>query len=449
MKFGLTLVVLLLLFPLFSQTVQVQEFASGLTSPVEIANCGDDRLFVVQKNGQIKIIENDGTVLATPFLNISSLVSNSGEQGLLGMAFHPDFLSNGYFFVNYIRSSDESTVIARYQVSGTNDNIADPLGEEVLVIAQPYTNHNGGSIQFGPDGNLFIAMGDGGSGGDPDNYAQNKQSLLGKLLRINVDALPYTIPATNPYADGVNGKPEIYSIGLRNPWKFSFDNATEMIWIADVGQGDWEEVNRQPISDATLNYGWRCYEGNESYNMTGCDPNAAYVTPIHVYSLAGSVCAVTGGYVYRGSQNPGWHGNYFFSDYCTSQLFILDPITNEVSTHTGLLGNISTFGIDKDGEIYAAGLNNGIVYKLTAPNVGIEQIDLKEIVMLPNPTRGLLKIESEESEYNVTVFNLEGRKLATFENVSQIDLSEYEGDIFLVNYQSSQRQKTVKILVNQ
>lgn len=449
MKFGFTLLLFFLSFQSYSQFVQTQVFASGLTSPVDIANCGDERLFIVQKNGQIKITESNGTVLSTPFLDISSLVSNSGEQGLLGMAFHPDYATNGYFFVNYVRASDQSTVIARYKAPSYSSNVADPLGEEVLVISQPYANHNGGSLHFGPDGNLFIAMGDGGSGGDPDNYAQNKQSLLGKLLRIAVDALPYTIPATNPYADGVNGKREIYSIGLRNPWKFSFDNATEMIWIADVGQGAWEEVNRQSNTDANLNYGWRCYEGNATYDMVGCDPNAFYVAPIHVYSLAGSACAVTGGYVYRGTLNPGWQGLYFFSDYCTSELFILDPATQEVTTHTGLLGNISTFGQDKDGELYAAGLNNGIVYKLIAPNVNVNTVQFQELELLPNPSNGIVKITTEEKQYALTVFNLEGRKLASYENVAQVDLSQFDGTTFLVNYQSSQRQKTFKVLITQ
>lgn len=250
----------------FAQDLELDLFASGFNRPVNIKHAGDDRLFVVEQDGFIKIVNSDGSVEPTNFLDIDDRVRSIGnEQGLLGLAFHPDFASNGYFFVNYTDNSGD-TVISRFSRIGVNPTIADPNSELIiLTYTQPYSNHNGGELQFGPDGYLYISSGDGGSGGDPQNNAQNLNSLLGKLLRIDVNnstaSNPYEIPADNPFIGDAAARDEIWAYGLRNPWKFSFDALTDDLWIADVGQNAREEINLVPSTDAGLNYGWRCYEG--------------------------------------------------------------------------------------------------------------------------------------------------------------------------------------------
>ena len=243
-----------------SQSFVLEEFATGLTSPVEITNANDSRLFVVQQNGIIKIIQPNGTVNATDFLNISSKVIFNGERGLLGLAFHPQYITNGYFFV-YYNNTAGNIIVARYSVNTTNMNTADPNSEKIILnIPKPFANHNGGSIHFAPDGNLWVVTGDGGSSGDPNNNAQNKNSLLGKMLRIDINSAgAYNIPTGNPFI-GVDGSDEIWSYGLRNAWKYSFDLTSGNVMIADVGQGLFEEINRMPITQAGINYGWRCYE---------------------------------------------------------------------------------------------------------------------------------------------------------------------------------------------
>jgi len=258
-----------------AQTVGLQSFASGFSSPVEIAHPPNDaRLFVVQQSGLIRILNPNGTINTTPFLTLTtSTILSGGERGLLGLAFHPNYATNGYFYVNYTRAGDGATVIARYSVS-SDPNIADASsGTVLLTVAHPFSNHNGGSIKFGSDGYLYIGMGDGGSGGDPGNRAQNINENLGKMLRLDVDsASPYGIPATNPYV-GIEGNDEIWAIGLRNPWKFSFNRLNGDLWIADVGQNAIEEINKvaAPLPNTGLNFGWRCYEGNVAYNTTDCE----------------------------------------------------------------------------------------------------------------------------------------------------------------------------------
>lgn len=436
----------LLPFGASSQAVQLNLFASGLQNPVEVVHCGDSRLFVVQQNGIIKIVQDDGTVLPDPFLNISALTSSSGERGLLGLAFHPQFHTNGQFFVNYTRASDGSTVIARYYAMA-GSNVADPLGEEILVVPQPASNHNGGCIRFGPDGYLYIGMGDGGGGGDPFNTGQDKQSLLGKMLRIDVNTSPYVIPASNPYADGENGLPEIYSIGLRNPWKFSFDTVGEQIWIADVGQNAWEEINAQPYTDNTLNYGWRCYEGLVAYNMADCDPNASYVSPIHVFSNNITTCSVTGGYVYRGSVNPDWYGKYFYTDYCSNEIYVLNPTNGNVQTNTGFTGSFATFGQDFNGELYVAGRGNGNLYKLTAPNASISTTTAIDIALMPNPTTGVFEIKADAPIVNAHVFDVDGRLIKEVSQSNKIDLTNAPKGVYFVNCQTDSGQKTIKLVL--
>lgn len=343
--------------------------ASGLTQPVAIANAGDgtNRLFVVEQIGLIKIIKN-GTVLPVPFLDLRGQVSNGSEQGLLGLAFHPDYPVNGYFYVNYTdRAGNGNSVVARYQVSSDNPDVADPDSRlEVLYVIQPYQNHNGGHLAFGPDGYLYISLGDGGSGGDPQNNAQQLNNLLGKILRIDVDGgSPYVVPPSNPFTGVAGVRAEVWAYGLRNPWKFSFDRLTGDLYIGDVGQNQWEEIDFMAAgSPGGLNYGWRCLEGTHTYSTTPPCNEPAYlatlVAPVAEYSHSQGV-SVTGGYVYRGALFPALRGRYFYADFGTGRIWTLARLSGAAPSftppvleleNTGL--NISAFGEDEAGEIYLA-----------------------------------------------------------------------------------------------
>lgn len=338
----------------------------GLTRPLFVTPVPDDtgRLFVVDQPGQILIIQ-DGALLETPFLDISEIVNDGGnEQGLLGLAFHPDYAENGYFFVNYT-AQDGSTIVARYSVSTDDPNVADPTSENIVIeIEQPFENHNGGMLAFGPDGYLYIGMGDGGSGGDPRNNGQDPFTLLGSMLRLDINTEPYAIPPDNPFANGEAGRPEIWAIGLRNPWRFSFDRATGDLYIADVGQNKYEEVNFQPAdSTGGENYGWNVYEGLHSYEGRELDGT---VRPIAEYSHDLG-CSVSGGYVYRGSELPELAGVYLYADYCTGTIWWLQNTdgtwNGDVFMNTDLL--ISSFGEDANGEIYVVD-QAGRIFKLEA-----------------------------------------------------------------------------------
>ncbi len=362
----------------------------GLDRPVHIghANDGGARLFVVEQSGRIRIIK-DGVLLSTPFLDISGRVSCCGERGLLSVAFPPGYASKGYFYVDYTDTAGD-TVVARYHLTA-NPDVADPSSEEiVLTIDQPYSNHNGGQLAFGPDGYLYIGMGDGGSGGDPHNHAQNPNSLLGKLLRIDVETgnpLTYTIPATNPYTQTAGYRREIWALGLRNPWRFSFDRQTGDLYIADVGQSRREEVDFQPAAGAGgENYGWRILEGSLCYNpSSGCVPPVGYSAPVAEYDHSQG-CSITGGMVYRGSLDQGMQGIYFYGDYCSGRIWGLKH--DGTAWQTALLLDtdlaITTFGEDESGNLYVADYWNGRLYMLaetppcpdfqSPPDVGIEDI---------------------------------------------------------------------------
>lgn len=369
--------------------MKTERIVSGLVRPLFVTHApGDtDRIFIVEQRdgstGRIRIFElSSSTLLPTPFLSVSP-VSTGGEQGLLGLTFHPDYASNGFFYVNYTDGSG-TTVIERYQVS-IDPDLADPSsGQTVLTLAQPYANHNGGWLGFGPDGYLYCTVGDGGSGGDPQGNAQNLTTLLGKILRIDVagDDFPadpdrnYAIPPDNPFV-GVAGEDEIWAYGLRNPWRPSFDRSTNDLWIADVGQVSWEEVNFQPASSTGgENYGWRCYEGNYEYNTSGCSAPGTMVFPIHDYDH-GQGCSVTGGYVYRGNAIPALSGTYFFADFCTASIWSFRYDGASISEFTdrtveldpggGLsIDQITSFGEDGSGEIYICDLG-GEVFKIVSP----------------------------------------------------------------------------------
>jgi glucose/arabinose dehydrogenase len=346
-----------------AESYQWKVVASGFAHPLDIQNAGDGsgRLFIVQQGGRIRILEN-GQMLDPPFLDIIGRVGSVGnEQGLLGMAFDPNFKQNQYFYVNYTELQG-NTVIARFTASG---NVADPNSElKLLGVAQPFPNHNGGGLAFGPDGYFYIGLGDGGSQGDPNGNGQNLNTLLGKLLRIDVkNGAPYAIPPDNPFANG-GSKPEIWAYGLRNPWRFSFDRATGDLWIGDVGQDLWEEIDFLPAGTAGgVNFGWNCYEGMHDYSAGAQIEN--YRPPLFEYSHSEG-CSVTGGYIYRGSM-PEWQGVYFYGDYCSGGVWgalrVLDA-NGETSISTRLFETgaaITSFGVDESGEIYLADRNGNIL----------------------------------------------------------------------------------------
>jgi glucose/arabinose dehydrogenase len=382
-------------------TVQLRtvRVASGLSRPVFVTSAPGDafRLFIVeQKLGQIKILTG-GVVLPTPFLDIGSLIASSGnEQGLLGLAFHPNYSSNGYFFVNYTNTLGNTTV-ARYKVSD-DPNQAEPDSQLVILnITQPYANHNGGMLAFGPnDGCLYIGTGDGGAGGDPGNRAQNDGELLGKMLRIDVDGgSPYGIPPDNPFVGTGDPLDEIWAKGFRNPWRFSFDRVARDLFVTDVGESAYEEVDFQPSSSrGGENYGWRLMEGDHCYNPpTDCDPGGLSY-PIHEYSHGGdpSRCAVVGGYVYRGESIPGLQGTYFFGDYCSGQIWsfrydgenltAFTDRTTELSPASGMsIDQVSSFGEDSAGELYVVDLD-GEIYKITYVQ-GLHLISIVDFDFIP------------------------------------------------------------------
>ncbi|MCH8332709.1 PQQ-dependent sugar dehydrogenase [Candidatus Sumerlaeota bacterium] len=351
--------------------VELLPIASGLASPVFLTHAGDGtgRLFVVEQGGLIRIILADGSLLDPPFLDVTAKVRSGGERGLLGLDFHPEFAANGRFFINYTdRGSD--TIVAAYRVSSTDPNIADP-GETIILgpIFQPESNHNGGMIAFGPDGFLYIGMGDGGGAGDnhgSEGNGQNLDTLLGKILRIDVDDPPagetYAAAPGNPFLGVPNARDEIYAYGLRNPWRFSFDKPAGRLFCGDVGQNRIEEID---IIDNGGNYGWRIMEGSSCFNpSTGCD-TANLELPIHEYTH-GEGCSVTGGYVYRGSSQPNFQGLYFFGDFCSGRIWSLEETSASNWTATELLDTqlgISSFGEDEAGEIYVCDLG-GAVYRL-------------------------------------------------------------------------------------
>jgi glucose/arabinose dehydrogenase len=365
---------LLTTFSLFSQpVVNLVPFASSsdLSGIVGLTHAGDERLFSVLQNGIIRIVNPDGQVIREPFLDIRNKVSTGGERGLLGLAFHPDYQQNGIFFLNYTRTGDGATVVSRWQVLADNPNIADIQSEKIIItIPQPQSNHNGGDIKFGPDGYLYIGMGDGGGGGDPGNFSQNRQSLLGKMLRIDINVDEgYRIPEDNPFAMDDFTLDEIWGLGLRNPWRFSFDVQTGDLWIADVGQNAVEEINMvSSDSQGGENYGWRCYEGNRPFNLNGCNDPEVYVYPVFEYTHQNGDRSITGGFVYRGEDFPALNGMYIFGDFVSGRVFMLDSIEGEYQS--SMVGNVgefqlSTFGEDVRNELYVTARGSGSIFRVT------------------------------------------------------------------------------------
>jgi glucose/arabinose dehydrogenase len=348
--------------------------ASGLTKPVFVtsAHDGSGRLFIVEQTGRIKIY--DGHVRSTPFLNLAGKVTGGNEQGLLGLAFHPNFKANRKLYVNFTNLNG-TTVIREYRVSASNPNVVDPSTKRlILKIYQPYENHNGGMLAFGPDGFLYIGMGDGGGAGDPAGRGQSTGTLLGKLLRIDVNGTSgsrhYRIPASNPFV-GIAGLDEIWQLGLRNPWRWSFDRSTHDLWIGDVGQGAWEEIDRATRTGSGagrgVNWGWDVLEGRHCYppSVSTCNTSGKTM-PLVEYDHGGGRCAVTGGYVYRGSAIPALVGGYVFGDYCSGEIWVVAanaaaPATKTLLLDTNLL--ISSFGENASGELLVTDLG-GRLYRI-------------------------------------------------------------------------------------
>jgi glucose/arabinose dehydrogenase len=356
-------------------TVIFRQFMGGFSSPVDVVNAGDgsNRLFIVQRTGLIRILR-DSAIVATPFINLTdSIISTGGEQGLLSLAFHPDYETNRTFFVYYTNTDGEITVV-RFQTSIANPDVADAsTGKILLNIPKSFTNHNGGDLNFGSDGYLYFGTGDGGSGGDPGNNAQNGNSLLGKLLRLNINNIEvppyYTIPPDNPYVGDPNVRDEIYSMGLRNPWRWSFDRVTNDLWLADVGQNEWEELNfRESGTTNVVNYGWRCYEGTHEFNTNGCLPASNYNMPIFEYphDTTGGF-SVTGGFVYRGPDFPNLTGYYLMSDFVTGHLWkvIRSGAGFTVTRQPLARTNISSYGEAENGALFAVTLG-GTLFKVEA-----------------------------------------------------------------------------------
>lgn len=369
-------IVFLLMSSGYSQPrLSLSLYAQGFSEPVESTHAGDDRLFVVERRGQIRIVDGNGQVLSSPFLNIQALVNDSEpERGLLGLAFPADYSASGRFYICYTNQSGD-VVVARYLVSASPD-VADPTSAEILMTYdQPFANHNGGCLRIGPDGMLYIGIGDGGAGGDPGDRSQKIQNPLGAIHRIDVSgASGFTVPADNPFV-GVFGAIEtIWAYGLRNPWKISYDQENADLWIADVGQDAREEINRMAGDSAGVNYGWRCKEGVASFNMNNC--NGVYTDPVWDYQHGSSTGeSVTGGFVYRGEDYPELLGHYVFGDYVSGNVWTLFPNGNGGydTTRQGELvsnGQLTSFGIDQRNELYLL-TKSGAVYQVQSSPTSI------------------------------------------------------------------------------
>ncbi|MCA9984250.1 MAG: PQQ-dependent sugar dehydrogenase [Anaerolineales bacterium] len=352
-------------------SISLDFVVNGLFAPVAVTHAGDERLFVVEQPGVIQIVQN-GVLLGTPFLDINDRVAFGGEMGLLGLVFAPDYATSGAFYVNYtfFDGSSLHTRIARYHVTA-NPNVASRTEETVLIIQQDATNHNGGDMHFGPDGYLYIGMGDGGNQNDPLGHAQDGASLKGKILRIDVTGqATYAIPPDNPYVNNPDVLDEIWAFGLRNPWRWSFDRGTGAMWIGDVGQGSWEEVNYVPYGSSGRNYGWNCFEGTHVFPLAGplCSPGINHTPPIHEYSHSVGH-AITGGYVYRGTEYPRMGGYYFFADFSFSKLWTLNWNGTgwHLTEYSPSIVNPSSFGEGVNGELYLLS-HNGSLFEITETN---------------------------------------------------------------------------------
>lgn len=429
-----------------AQTFTVQNAFPGVSFlqplDIQVANDGSNRLFVVERRGRIQVFANDPSVTnSSVFLDISQRVhSGGGEEGLLGLAFDPDYQSNGFFYVYYIANNPRRSVISRFAVSAGDPDVADDASELVILnINQPESNHNGGQLRFGPDGMLYISSGDGGGSGDPDNHGENRSDLLGTILRIDVSASalgsPYEIPSDNPFVGNTSGyREEIYAWGLRNPWRFSFDSATGNMWVADVGQRELEEIN---IVESGKNYGWNTMEGTSCFDPpSGCNQTGLEL-PIWEYNHDNDDGSITGGFVYHGSLLPGLSGKYIYADFITSRIWALE-FNNDTAIGNDLIADesfgVSAFGLDEDGELLISGYD-GSIYQLVQTSVGVDELPDANfsISVFPNPFRSSNTISIETDipvAVTVDVFDILGRRIVNLARDLQVDSStslEWDG----------------------
>jgi len=452
------LLCLLVLSPIIAWSqweIELEEFADDFTLPVSLQHAGGDELYIVEKPGVIAVVNPDGSRESEDFLNIRSQVNSGGnEQGLLGLAFHPNYEENGYFYVNYTSGFQAgNTIVSRFQRSAMNPKVADPDSEEVLLtIEQPFTNHNGGEIAFGPDGYLYISTGDGGAGGDPRDFGQDRLSLLGKMLRIDVNCEdPYCIPEDNPFAFDDFTLDEIWALGLRNVWRFSFDIATGDLWMADVGQNAREEINLQLAdSEGGENYGWRCYEGDAEFNLTGCN-EAEYTFPIYDYTHPGNGCSVTGGYVYRGSQYPIMDGAYIYGDFCSGRIWAFAQMSSGEYENFDVFtmdDGMSAFGQDRHGEMYVMAYGPGTIYKITSTASNSHDISPATVRLATNLVQDQLEIQITEGSRDIQfgIFNSDGRLLQSFESSrnTTVSVGDWSSAMYFVRWSDGVRSGLLK-----
>ncbi len=454
MKSISTFFLLLLCIP-FTQAQQFNlvQFSSGFSNMIGLENSGDDRLFVIEQEGKIFIVDSTGAKTATPFLDITDRVHFKGEQGLLGLAFDPSYSTNGYFFVNYINKAG-NTQISRFRVSN-NPNVANKNSEKFIInITQTYNDHKAGCTRFGPDGYLYIAMGDGDREGDPDSYSQNPMLLLGKMLRIDVHSgsASYKIPPDNPFVDSANYKPEIWDLGLRNPWRWSFDALTGQMFIGDVGQDSLEEVDVEAKDAGGNNYGWRCYEGTIPFDTAGCKPKKNYVLPKYEYShvdTSGGDCCIIGGFVYRGTKYPSLYGKYIFTDYCSGlfRLLYKQGGNSRVQTvYDGSNSSYTCFGESANNELYVCNEINGTIYHITYGTVQSniatgEKVGLNNFTFAPNPAKNNITItynSNKTEQVAIKVSGILGQQVYTVSktankgsNIWNINLNIRGGNYYL------------------
>ena len=450
----------LILFLFLISTISSQEltmvlYAGGFNSPVELKHAGDDRMFVVEKTGKIFIINQDGSVEATPFLDLSALISGQFEQGLLGLAFHPDYTTNGFFYVNYTDLNGD-TQLDRFTVSG-DPNVADFNSRlNLLSIEQPSTIHNGGCLNFGPDNYLYMATGDGQGGGDPNMNAQNTTVLLGKILRLDVDnpsgGNNYGIPPGNPFAGSTTDAEEVWAYGLRNPWKFSFDSLNGDFWLGDVGNNNFEEVNHVSGNGAGTNFGWRCYEAYNEFILDNCPATSTLTFPVYAYEHVSDNCnAITGGIVYRGTDDPDFEGLYFFADFCRGFIWALNEDYDFIDFGR-FWEPFSSFGVNSDNELFIVS-RDGEVYRLRGENLGNEDKTFSNsIVLTPNPASDSLRVSSTyESMESLSIHDLNGKLLFIMNELNNnhktIDISQLNSGIYLVSLTTSSGQTLIEKLV--
>lgn len=429
--------------------IAIESFGTGFTKPVGIKNAGDTRLFIVEQDGYIQILNDDGSKNMTPFLDIDDLVveTNNDERGLLGLAFHPNYDVNGFFYVNYINLSGD-TVISRFSVT-SNPDIADETSEFIILsYTQPNTNHNGGDLAFGNDGYLYISSGDGGGAGDPDDNSQDLSNLWGKILRIDVDNTSdgnnYAIPIDNPFVSDGAAADEIWVYGLRNPWKFSFDRLNGNLWIGDVGQSVIEEINMISSTASGNNFGWRCYEGSAEFNLTDCPAMNTLTFPIAEYTHSSSgnfKCSITGGYVHRGTTNTDLNGYYFFADYCSNEIGTIDFDSSDFTINYSDQfngNNWTAFGEDVNGELYIAGVTSGGIFKIVPGNLSVDEFEHSSIKMQPNPTSDIVNFsfENTATPSEIAIYDIHGKLIKSYQqfsnNSAQISTKSFAKGLYLV-----------------